>query len=135
MTRREKIALLVLVAVTALGATGVYLWYQADLEAQVEEQEEGGALVDQVALLLGQRPPRRAEAQKLLVEAPEPDRWNAMDHLATRSDPEDRLVAVQAARVLRDRPRARALLARLAQKDPDQKVQAAARKALAGEAP
>ncbi|HOU52968.1 MAG TPA: hypothetical protein PLQ97_03480 [Myxococcota bacterium] len=135
MTRREKIALLILVAGTLVGAVGVYLWYQADLAAQVDERGDGGAVTDQVALLLSQRPPRQEEARKRLLEAPEAERWDALDRLATRSNPEERLVAVQVARVLRDRPRARALLARLAQSDPDQKVQVAARKALAGEAP
>lgn len=135
MTRREKIGFLVLVACTALGVAGVYLWYQADLGAQVEEQDEGGPLLDQVALLLSQRPPRQEEARKRLLEAPDSVRWNVLDHLATRSDPDDRLLALRVAWAFRDSPRGRALLARLAQGDPDQKVQAAARRALAGEPP
>jgi len=135
MTRRERIGLVVLWCCTAIGAAGVYLWYQADLAAQVEERGDGGPLRDQVSLLMSQRPPRRTEARQRLLEAPEPDRSDVLDRLAERSDSQERLLAVEVAWRLRDQPRPRALLARLAQKDPDQAVQAAARRALAGEPP
>lgn len=135
MSRRERIAFLVLVAWTIVGSIGVWAWYQADLSAQEEEQDEDVPEWNEVALLLGRRPPDREEAERQIGEMPEPNRWKVLDRLAGQSDPENRRLAVRLARRFRDLPRPRALLVRLALEDPDAKVQEAARKALAGDLP
>ncbi len=134
MTRRGRILLVSLFATCALAGYGVYWWHQVVLDDQAtEDAPYAGALLDEIDRFLKPEALDRFGAEKRLMEMPEWDRDRIIAALAQRGERDPRLVAVAAARKLRDRPIPRAVLARLALEDPDAKVKEAARKALNGE--
>jgi hypothetical protein len=136
MTSRGKVLLIALFAVCGLGAYGVYWWHELSLDAQVvENQAYHGSLLIEVRRLAA--PPRSltANAGARLAEMPEFDRVGILTALAEDGVPELRYFAVAQMVPLRRLPRIRAALARLAERDPDEKVREAARKVLTGHAP
>ena len=134
MTRRGRILLVSLFATCALVAYGVYWWHQVVLDEQaLEDAPYTGALLDEIDRFLQPESIDRSGAEKRLLEMPDWDRDRIISALSQRGERDPRMVAVAAARKLRDRPIPRAVLARLALEDPDAKVKEAARKALNGE--
>ncbi len=134
MTLRGRILLLAFFAACAATGYGVYWWHESVLDdLVVEEAPYSGPLLEAVTAFLQATPPDRAGAEKRLLGLPEWDRDRIVAALAAHPGKEYRMLAVAAARKLRDRPIPRAVLARLVLEEPDAKIKEAAKKALNGD--
>ena len=137
MRRDVKVGLgVLLVAVLATGY-GVYWWYEAALDAQVEASQPSDFARDVASearrLLLSAEFKDKAAGLVRLDKLAEEDRAEVLCVMADDASQTVRMIAVPMMSRLRDRfPRVRALLVRLALNDAEKDVRDSARDALGG---
>ena len=137
MRRGVKVGLgALLIGVLATGY-GVYWWYEAALDAQVEASQPSDFARDVSSevrhLLLSAEFKDKGAGLVRLDKLSEEDRAEVLGVMADDPSQTIRMIAIPMMSRLRDRfPRVRALLVRLALNDPEKDVRDAARDALGG---
>ena len=136
MKRSYKVAYGILILLAAGAGYGVYWWYgtaKEELpeipEAVIEQAEEIAGLVMEGDLK------SKARSRKRFDRLTREEKVGVLSILAGAEEGGVRLFAVQRLVQFRDLPRIRALLAGLAQGDPDPDVKEAATHSLAGRVP
>lgn len=135
MARTPRVVFGSLIVLAAAAGYGVYWWHESAM--QVENPLRGAAPDDpslaEIRRLLATGDGRdRIEARKKVEALPEPSRIEVLLALAREEAPATRRFAAANLKGLRQDPRARAVLAHLAQNDPDARVREAAANALDG---
>lgn len=130
MTRKAKVLIGAMVFICSAVGYGVYWWLES---STIYENPLAGAPLDDEDLLRVKAALKEAKekASAVLKALPEDKRIDCLLALTKDEKEEVRLFAIEHMRPLRDAPRIRAELVRLAQSDPKVQVREAASKALA----
>lgn len=133
MTRTPRVVLGSLIVLAAAAGYGIYWWHESAM--QVEDPLRGvvaddPTLMETRRLLATGEARDRIQARRTLEALPERTRLGILLSLARDAEPASRRFAAANLGGLREDPRARAVLANLAQNDPDAGVRGAAADAL-----
>lgn len=135
MSRTPRVVLGSLIVLAAAAGYGVYWWHESAM--QVEDPLRGAppdatALVEVRRLLATGEDRDRIRARRNIEALPEKSRIEILLALARDARPAFRRFAAGNLKALREDPRARTVLANLAQSDPDTGVREVAAAALDG---
>lgn len=124
---------IVLFAVCSASGYGIYWWHETSLDRiAIASLDYRGPTLDRVMKLLTGDDKNSTEARQIVERLPEYEQVGIIAVLAKNEMNSVRMFAIRHMRAMRDIPRIRAELARMAVEDPDETIARLASRTLAG---